>query len=315
MRYVEWLAQQVSPQRIDATIILGDLSDAKDHHAGQFVNNVVDRLVSLADMAPLHILFGNHDGPSPDRPFWRFLDQLQNIDYYTLFTITAPLVMVPFGAESALLSWVNAPYDRAQYPGYYVFMHATVNGARVENGTTLTNDALLPARFLPKGFKGRVFSGDVHVPQTIGDVEYVGTPYHIHYGDGFDPRTLVFDTKTGKLTALRYPDAPRLITLRMDPCTEFEFENLLENDRVKLVGVPSVELLPQDWQAYVREARQVLDAHGITLASAVLERRKETGLLPAAPTAHRSDEAIVRTYAQRMRYDAEVTAAGVELVK
>jgi hypothetical protein len=38
-----------------------------------------------------------------------------------------------------------------------------------------------------------IISGDIHVPQTLGPVTYVGAPYTIDFGDRFAPRVLILE--------------------------------------------------------------------------------------------------------------------------
>jgi hypothetical protein len=54
------------------------------------------------------------------------------------------------------------------------------------------------------------------VPQKIGVVEYVGSPYHVHFGDRFTPRVLLLDANGGR-TNLRFPCLERFVADVSDP--------------------------------------------------------------------------------------------------
>jgi hypothetical protein len=69
-----------------------------------------------------------------------------------------------------------------------VFMHQSVIGSLTSNGY-LMKEGLSPNYF--KRFRGQVFSGDIHVPQNVGPVIYVGTPYSVRFNDHFKPRVIV----------------------------------------------------------------------------------------------------------------------------
>ena len=56
-------------------------------------------------------------------------------------------------------------------------------------------EGLPPSYF--KRFSGQVISGDIHVPQTIGPVTYVGSPYSVRFNDSFEGRGLAIDSKGG----------------------------------------------------------------------------------------------------------------------
>jgi hypothetical protein len=281
------------------------------------VNAIVDRLVSLADVVPVRILMGNHDGSTADRPFWAFLDQLQNIDYYTKLTPStlrhrvANALMVPYGQENELVRYLDA-HDFI--PFTVVFMHATVNGARSENGTKL--ETPLRSRFLPSGFKGKVWSGDVHVPQIIGDVEYIGCPYHIRYGDSFEPRTVIYDVAVNRIAAtLRYEDAPRLLTVKVPFGEELDWSQFAEHDRVKLSAEIDCDVLPQDWQAYVARVRGDFAARGVELSGASLDRKFTGTTEPQRMFATLCDEDIVRRFATGQNYDDDTCNTGLDIVK
>lgn len=319
LRFVEWLIEQSMRPDVDRVFILGDLSDAKDRHSGVFVNTVADALHRLSIGAQVHILFGNHDGPSRDCPYWEFLGKFDQLHYYTAFTHDLlevrkpngmpanPLIcaFVPWGAEKDLFFNLNegSVYD-------YIFMHASVYGARVENGMTLEGE--IPNRFLKDPTTTKVFSGDIHLPQVIGDVEYVGAPYHVHYGDPFKGRVLELDPLTKTYEELHF-DSPRLHALKINHETRTVPERVRSGDRVKLTVTGRADMLPADWHEYVTEMRGKLEAAGAELTTATLVRPTSTPT--AAPSTRRSDAAIVHTFADAQGYTKEVAMAGLELVK
>lgn len=322
LQYLEWLLTVVRDQQVSELIICGDLTDAKDNHPGSLLNAITSRLYALAQVAHVHLLYGNHDGPGPERAYWEFLNCIPGIKYYTTFHIAhlgtradrfdvpVTALMVPWGAENRLLEYIASTPN---VEPTLIFMHATVNKAVVENGTTL--DSELPSRFLPESWKTvRVFSGDIHVPQICGDVQYIGTPYHIHYGDSFVPRTLVWDSEADALGEGRFPNAPELWAYRVSKLDGCYFDDIPVGTRVKLIASLDHEILPQDWQTFVLEARQRLEGRGVHLASALLER-KHLKHTPSAPSTRRSDEAIVRTYGENQKLDAEMIDTGIALTK
>ena len=71
-------------------------------------------------------------------------------------------------------------------------MHQTVHGVLLDNGTS--SDFGLPLSFF-QGIKAKIISGDIHVQQKLGCVEYVGSPYRIDFGDRYTPRCLLLDSK------------------------------------------------------------------------------------------------------------------------
>jgi hypothetical protein len=91
-----------------------------------------------------------------------------------------------------------------------VFAHATFDGAISETGYQLTG--VDPN--IVREARATVISGDVHKPQTManGHIEYVGAPYHIHFGDNYDPRVMLIKYETMDSRGNLYYPAPRKFT-------------------------------------------------------------------------------------------------------
>ena len=55
-----WLKKQQQKNKVDATFLLGDLTQEKDRHSSALVNRIVEELLTLTP--PVYVLRGNHDG-------------------------------------------------------------------------------------------------------------------------------------------------------------------------------------------------------------------------------------------------------------
>lgn len=208
-----WLKKVMQEYEAEALWILGDLTDAKDYHSSRLVNRVVSSLDYLK--LPIFIVRGNHDGLDPDCPYFRFLNALPNVTFYSQPTRDHGFLIVPHSKNEEDFPPPMPSED-------LVFMHATFSGAVADNGQTLTG---VPASVLDR-YKGKkIFSGDVHVPQTLEakaipnschterspELTYVGSPYHVHFGDKFDPRVLLLDTDNGRTRSILVPGPRRRV--------------------------------------------------------------------------------------------------------
>lgn len=161
----------------------------------------------------------------------------------------------------------------------YLFLHQTVKGAVASNGQKMDGEEL------PDLNAGKVYSGDIHVPQTIGRVEYVGSPYHVHFGDKFKARCVVI-TRDKKTVDLNFPCLNR-ITLDVDGVKDLEkqVQVLLSGDQVKIrVNLPESD--KHNWQRIRKDSTQViqehgLELHGIELVVKKTRRRAAVGIHPA----------------------------------
>jgi hypothetical protein len=96
-----------------------------------------------------------------------------------------------------------------------IFAHNTFAGARAANGTALKG---IPVTVFPPD--AMVIAGDVHGPQTVGPVTYVGAPYLVDFGDDYKPRvmlmrgrdyrSMVIEGPQKWLIELKWPQFPRV---------------------------------------------------------------------------------------------------------
>jgi DNA repair exonuclease SbcCD nuclease subunit len=204
-RYLKWLDDAVQKYCVNSLVILGDLTEAKDRHPADLVNRIADAFDRLANRCEVLILKGNHDYADPANPFFRWLKHYGNIKFFDEPTEYHVQMGASRKSRSLFLPHTAAPagyetaYDFADYE--YILMHQKFAGARAESGRQMTG--LSPAMF--NHTQARVYAGDIHVPQRLGKIEYVGAPYHVHFGDQFDPRVVLDDGKIREDVQLETP--------------------------------------------------------------------------------------------------------------
>src|SRR3990167_5763942 len=230
-----WLANQAQEHKANQIFILGDLTDAKDHHPAALVNKIVGALVKLRNdsRAAIVILRGNHDCVDPTTPFFGFLRHLAGLVWVTDKMIDR---------KTLYIANRRSPEDWPRLDLDYAFVHQTFTGAIAENGYPLTG---FPSS-LVKDVRKRVYSGDVHVLQDLGNITYVGAPYRIQFGDKFTPRVLLLDDK-GKHHDLHFPTKQRaLIECRGSSNFPKLIRGLVAGDQIKIrVSQTRAELV--DW--------------------------------------------------------------------
>ncbi len=211
-----WLKEQAKKNRVKAIAILGDLTDAKDYHASVLVNRVVACLASLKeDVEQVYILEGNHDYLKDGNPFFGFLNVIPGVKFITkpwsdMEDDALPALWLPHSKNPAR-DWS----DLKSLDWYsHIFMHQTFNGAIASNGQEMDGEGVEKLDWFRAGMGPEVWSGDIHVPQKLGLVEYVGSPYHVHFGDKFKPRAILLD-HGGRRKDLHFPTISRTsITVR-----------------------------------------------------------------------------------------------------
>ncbi len=309
----KFLRVQVRKNNAKAVFILGDITDFKDEHRSKLVNRIVKELKNLSILCPVYLLTGNHDGYDPKKPFFQFINEIRN-----LTLIVKPTISTIAHKKFVLLPFTKEPekWDRKLLKkGDFIFMHQTVEGVIASNSFILPG--MDTAIF--KGCKGKVISGDIHVPQTIGPVTYVGAPYTIRFNDTFKPRILRINQKTGKLKNL-YFDCLRKHTINIkEPEDLYDEANLTKGDQVKI----KVHLKKQDIvngpniRSRVTKicAELELDNHGVDLILPKEKKRKksddETEELETAKT----NKEIFIGYCKQEKIKGNLKASGLLYIR
>lgn len=310
-----WLAQQADNDRVLA--ILGDLTDAKDRHSAKLVNRLTYAMKALGQAFDM-VLFikGNHDYVDKDNPFFGYLQTLEDVYVIAVepaaFDIGNRVVLaIPNSTEFA------AEYDSYGWNDYDVVLtHQTYDGCLTENGTRL--GGVPPSIF--KGFKGKVWSGDIHVPQKVGPViEYVGAPYRVRFGDQFAPRVVQYDLSTKRATDLHYL-CPSKHTITIGNLADLHKHRkaIARGDQVK-VRVLLKRVDYAGWPALRAEIKTEAEARGWLLTGPLLEplkqNRPETDKAQAVGRERAAPEALVRQHAKHKRMSREAEDTGLAILK
>lgn len=310
LRWFERLPELAKSLGAKRVLVLGDITEAKDGHRAGLVNAVVDGFAALAEVAIVYVLCGNHDYVAQDVPFYRFLRHLRRVRWINSPT---PLKLSGLG-ECLFLPHARAPDDWVDHmhDSYdWFFCHQTFNGADL-GGRKAEGGGFDPGLFRGRGGTFRVVAGDVHVPQTVGPVTYVGAPYAVDFGDRYAPRVLLLEE--GKVPRSIPTEGPqkRLIVLR----DRDRYPDVAPGDIVKLRVCPARgnETPRAEWRA---QARRWADAAGVELHSVqVVAPAAEPGAIAAARSrSRRSDEDLVRAYAKKMGKGRATAAAGLKIVE
>lgn len=245
-----WLAKQQERLKTEATFILGDLTEKKDKHSSVLVNKTVDGLMKLKP--PIYIVMGNHDYIDPENPFFKFLNNVEGVHY-----VINPLVLDKLGVGLLPHCVSQDQFDWCcdQLPDRLnaIFLHQCVEGAVAEAGTRLSG--ISTAAVGVKRARG-VWAGDIHKPQQVGPVTYVGAPYHVRFGDNFKPRCLHLSDEARESTDLLFP-APRKWTATVRDADDLErMPGLKAGDQIKV----TIELSREEVTEWAAHKKRVLDA-------------------------------------------------------
>lgn len=307
-----WLAKEIVEEGARTLLILGDLTDAKDYHSAELVNRLASAIVAMP-VDEIVILAGNHDWLKQGGVFFKFL---QHVQQPRIKVITEPhedlgpkdepaCVFLPFSKNPAR-DWQGMDFSHFDF----LFMHQTAPGSVASNGQKMEGDEMPPLN------AGKVYSGDIHVPQTIGAIEYVGSPYHVHFGDNFKPRCLVIDKKR-KAYDLHFPTISRR-AVSVWGLEELERLKLGKDDQLKLTIHLDVGEAHQ-WQKIRRQASdwvrsQGAQLHGIKLVVDRAQERLSDDFTRLEIKKPRPEDAVYR-FVVSQELGGDLLDAGLEILE
>lgn len=248
-----------------ATIIaiLGDLTDAKGGHSAAMVNRMTAEISSLAEEFEVYLLKGNHDYSEEHQPFFGFLDLLPNVRFITdpeLLNVGGTSVLALPHAHStttrrrgeaggdpgSLNTLTGSRVTQMVADGGYdmMWIHNTVRGSTMSNGRVMEDhgvDLCPPSKPSPRRHTGLyensgvpIIAGDVHVPQEVGPVTYLGAPHPICFGDNWLPRFMLWDGSSLKNIHIDSVQKHALVLTGPEAC-EDALEDVGGGDQVKVL--------------------------------------------------------------------------------
>lgn len=309
-KHLQYWVESQHPIKTIEIFFLGDLTDKKDRHSGTLVNRIVDGFCGLMDAgASIFGMTGNHDQPLQGPPFWSCLHQLRKgtdltsgISWFTEPRTWNGMAMLPF-AEKPNEAWAQIDFRSI----HTALIHQTVDGATGNNGIVLYNPRMLD---IPRGTK--VYSGDIHTPQVIGNVTYVGAPHPVAFGDDYPCRMLQLDNDWNIEKVIKVESIQRMM-LRIEHPDDLAKVKVKSDDQAKVRCKLSVTDIAQ-WPVWEAQINDWARRKGVILFTVEPEiqvvSEQVTEFLPED-----DPEYIMRAFAEAEQLDDQLIAAGIKLLK
>jgi len=233
--FMDWLAAECKKRKPDQIVIAGDLTEEKDRHPSILVNKVVRHVHALSQIAPVVVVEGNHDYKDEGHAFFAFVSRLDAVRWISKPRRIDDMLCLPH-TNNHRRDWADV--DMAASP--LRVCHQTFNGASVGFGRSLEG---IPLDCLPR--KGTTLCGDIHVPQQMERVVYIGAPYCVDFGDDYASR--VIEYADGKWNSIDTSTLPQKRAINVQPVhAKHEFRKTHKGDLVQItVDVDNME----GWQA------------------------------------------------------------------
>lgn len=296
------LAEEIGADYVD---ILGDLTERKDKHPSSLVNKIADEVLKLSQISCVRILKGNHDYVDEKEPYFEFLEQIQNVLYFSENESHGNTLFLPHSKNFMFPDKIGMEIK-------YIYMHQPIIGAVTQNGYILEDGITVPNI---NGIK--IYSGDIHTPQTIKGVTYIGSPYHVYAGDVYSGRIIsIQDGKEHKhLTNDLFPSLWSLY-LNNDDLSDKWYHEIKRGDHLKIkVNLEKSEY--HEWEKIKKDIKSICENNGIILTS--LEMKPVQNNTPIKEeeiklTLDTDYKAIIDKYAEKEKLDAEFVNAAYDMV-
>ena len=220
------------------------MTDKKNNHSDKLVNRVIDELLILrSSVQKVVILRGNHDYVDETLPYFKFLKNLEGFFYINqpaVYKEQKELFFPHYHDGFKVLQELDLTGVET------IYMHQLVNGVKLENNYKLENDF----DFSDYG-DYQIFSGDAHVPQMMGNLVYIGSPYPIRFGDDFKGRAIYFDNPK-QWESIYFKSKQRIKAVITTP-EELDRYVFCVGDQVKVV----IQLAPSEFCNYQKIRKQV----------------------------------------------------------
>jgi hypothetical protein len=316
-----WLKEQVHIHGVRTIKILGDITEKKDRHPSSVVNRIIRHLKELVAMrCIIVILKGNHDYVDTNNPFFGFINNHIGIQY-----IHKPYCDNPTSKHSIAYlphssnpdkDWADINFKECKT----IFMHQGVEGCIYANQHESANG--IPKTFFKdRGFKGKVYSGDIHVPQTVTDqIEYVGAPYSVRFGDHYRGRALLVrpDTKkVGSIPKSLYPDFLIKWSIPIHDVSDLDEYDICVGDRIKV----SVTLDRVDVHKYkeiceeIKKFCEKREAELCGIKAKIIGEEQKQKVNKKRKRKDETDVEILNRFGSSEKLTEEQTDVGIEIIK
>jgi hypothetical protein len=266
----------------------------------------------------IFILKGNHDYLDSKLPYFKFLKEFPNIHYMSEpildFTIGDDYVLFLPHTNNPTEDWKNVNFD---YPHDYIFMHQIVSGTKFANDYVIENKKYNTFNKLLKNVKSKIYSGDAHVAQTVGNITYVGSPYSINYGDHWEGEAILLTEKGEEISLPFYNLVKWCINIiSIKELKELiVLQGIMKGDRVKV----RIELNRCDFHLYkdmAKEVKSILKDLGVDECIVQMKPIKDESNkdVKLDKDKHISHESIIREFAKKEGLTKEDISIGMGLI-
>lgn len=181
----------------DIIVQLGDLFDNRNVLPINILNYAMDLVVKISELAPLHILIGNHDLYTKSASSINSVRLFKHIP--NVYIYDSPEKIEYNGKSILMMPYIDSRIEQIKVmnsfkPCNYLFCHSDLNGVKMHLTSSghRNNDKIDSIEF--NGFD-KVRTGHIHLRQSVDNITFVGSIFQMDRNDYNDQKGIfVLDT-------------------------------------------------------------------------------------------------------------------------
>jgi len=214
LEYLDYLDDYAKQHEIKTIVILGDLLNKADKVKSDVFIPIFNRFERFKDDGyEIIVILGNHD-------VFSLLSNRSLLETFRRFctVISEPEEII---VDGKIINLVPYTKDQAEIPTVnadYMFTHLSISDFDLGNGMIANSEKVQAFKIDLFSNYEKVFTGHFHKRQEIKNIQYVGSPYQLSFGETGDMNKgfVVFEPATGNEEFVLYKEAPKHLEISYD---------------------------------------------------------------------------------------------------
>ena len=275
---------------ITTLLFLGDLFELKDRVPNHILIECKKRFEKPAKRKIIFkALKGNHDFNLTNYPIIQMFDSFMEVITEPVLMSTFEMAFIPYQKE--MKDFYDALAKLNKLEPRFVFFHQELPGGEYESGKRVPGSIRLITKSLMNP-NTTYISGHLHKPQTVGEIIFVGAPYHTKHGVEGDRYILLLHSQTKEMKRIKL-EYPEFITISFEDMKDKDYlKSSINNNHIRFMD--TIEK-PEDWASskkIIREKLESLEARSVTFKVAF----KRPTLVKLPSNKLYDDREVIKTY-------------------